>query len=208
MDFAKKNDKLVSLSVVLMTVILVFTITREFFLSFASTYVYVGGFIKFFLLATIGDFVGLRLKQKHWSIPKNILFKAIVWGLIGIVIVMMFRIFPAGVNKLQSENLLPFQESKIATALFTSIFMNIIFAPTMMIFHRVSDTYLDGATNISDAINEVDWVGFYKTVILKTIPFFWIPAHTITFLLPSKYSVIFAAVLGIFLGLLLSIFKK
>ena len=39
----------------------------------------------------------------------------------------------------------------------------------------------------------------------KTIPFFWIPAHTITFILPQDYRVLFAAVLGIALGVLLAI---
>ena len=39
----------------------------------------------------------------------------------------------------------------------------------------------------------------------KTIPFFWIPAHTITFLLAPQYQVLFAALLGVMLGILLSV---
>lgn len=35
--------------------------------------------------------------------------------------------------------------------------------------------------------------------------FFWIPAHTITFLLPPDYQVLFAALLGIALGTILAI---
>ena len=42
-------------------------------------------------------------------------------------------------------------------------------------------------------------------VFKKTIPFFWIPAHTITFLLPGQYQVLFAALLGVALGIILSI---
>jgi len=38
-----------------------------------------------------------------------------------------------------------------------------------------------------------------------TIPFFWIPAHTITFLLPGEYRILFAAVLGIVLGVFLAV---
>ncbi|GAB1473896.1 hypothetical protein MASR2M69_13370 [Bacteroidota bacterium] len=41
-----------------------------------------------------------------------------------------------------------------------------------------------------------------KFVVGKTIPLFWIPAHTITFLLPDTYKVIFAASLSIVLGLI------
>ncbi len=208
MDFAKKYDKLLSLLVALLTVILVFTVTREFFLNFASNNPLIGGFIKFFILASIGDFIGARLTNKQWIIPKNMFFKALVWGFIGIVIVFMFKIFPAGIVELQSKNILPFAGNNFATALFISIFMNLTFAPTMMAFHRISDTYFDGAESISAAIKKVDWSKFVNFVVFKTIPIFWIPAHTITFLLNPEYQVIFAAVLGIVLGLILSLFKK
>ncbi|WP_321415721.1 Mpv17/PMP22 family protein [uncultured Desulfobacter sp.] len=39
----------------------------------------------------------------------------------------------------------------------------------------------------------------------KTLPFFWIPAHTITFLLPPDFQVLFAAILGIVLGIILAV---
>lgn len=39
----------------------------------------------------------------------------------------------------------------------------------------------------------------------KTIPFFWFPAHTITFLLPGDARVLFAALLGVVLGIFLAI---
>ncbi len=208
MDFVKKNDKLISLLVLLLTVILVFIVTRTFFLDFATDFPLIGGFIKFFFLASIGDFIGVRLKTKSWKIPKNIFLKAIVWGFIGIVIVLMFTIFSTGVLQLQETNILPFEGSTFAFALFTSILMNVIFAPTMMAFHRVSDTLLDGVKSIDEAVRQIDWGQFFKVVILRTIPLFWIPAHTITFLLPAEYRVIFAAVLGIFLGLILRVFKK
>jgi hypothetical protein len=43
---------------------------------------------------------------------------------------------------------------------------------------------------------------------VKTIPIFWIPAHTITFLLPSEYRVLSAAFLSIALGTILAFAKK
>ncbi len=208
MDFVKKNDKLISLLVFVLTVILVFIVTRTFFLDFATDFPLIGGFIKFFFLASIGDFIGVRLKTKSWKIPKNIFLKAMVWGFIGVVIVLMFTVFSTGVLQLQEKDILPFEGSTFAFALFTSVFMNVIFAPTMMAFHRVSDTLLDGVKSIDKAIKQIDWVQFFRVVILRSIPLFWIPAHTITFLLPAEYRVIFAAVLGIFLGLILRVFKK
>lgn len=208
MDFAKRYDKLISLGVLLLTVIFVFIFTRSFFLDFAGDYKIIGGFVKFFFLASMGDFVGMRLRTGSWKVPNKILLKAIVWGLIGAVIVLVFTIFNSGVVTLQSKGLLPFDGTALATAFFTSLFMNTIFAPTMMAFHRVSDQYLDGSESVEAAVKDVNWVQFYKVVLLKTVPFFWIPAHTITFMLPDEYRVIFAAVLGIALGLLLSLFKK
>lgn len=208
MDFAKRHDKLISLGVLLLTVVFVFILTRQFFLGFASSYSIIAGFIKFFFLASMGDVIGSRLKNGYWKIPNKLFFKAIIWGLIGAVIVMVFTIFNTGVSRLQENRILPFKDEIIATSFFTSLFMNTIFAPTMMAFHRVTDQYLEGSNSFEKAVKDVDWVQFYKVVLLKTIPFFWIPAHTITFMLPKEYQIIFAAALGIALGLLLSIFKK
>lgn len=204
----KRKDQVISCCVFFITLILVYVVSRPFFLEFASSYKLLGGFVKFFLLASIGDFVGYRLKNKEWKVPANMFLKAVVWGLIGVVIVMMFVIFPTGIETLQNKNILPFAGNKFAHAFMTSLFMNVIFAPTMMLFHRISDTYLENKGTLSQTIEKINFDQFIKTVLLKTIPFFWIPAHTITFLIPEEYRIILAAVLGIFLGLLLTIFKK
>lgn len=42
-------------------------------------------------------------------------------------------------------------------------------------------------------------------MLKKTIPLFWFPAHTITFLLPGTWQVLFAAVLGVALGVILAL---
>lgn len=208
MSTLKRNDKLISVLVLLVTLLLIFFVTRPFFIGFAKENMLLGGFVKFFLLASIGDFVGLRLKTKEWGIPKNMFLKAVVWGVIGILIVMMFEIFPAGITTLQEKGILPFLGNKYAFAFFVSLFMNVVFAPTMMFFHRISDTYLNEKGTLKEVISRIDFYGFVNTVLFKTIPLFWIPAHTITFLIPAEYRVILAAVLGIFLGLLLSVFQK
>ena len=55
---------------------------------------------------------------------------------------------------------------------------------------------------------ELNWQVQWGFVFKKTIPFFWYPAHTITFLLPSEQRVLFAALLGIVLGVLLAVAGK
>ncbi len=208
-----KKDYLISILVLVITSLLIFIVTRTFFLDLANNFPLITGFIKFFVLATIGDFIGLRIKKGNWDKPNYLLVKACIWGFIGIAIVLMFGIFTEGVQHLQAENILPFNGSVFAFALFTSIIMNLTFAPTMMTFHRLADTYLNlkilnKQTKFKDVVNEVEWNRFFSFIIFRTIPLFWIPAHTITFLLPSEYRVVFAAILGIFLGLILGVFKN
>ena len=52
---------------------------------------------------------------------------------------------------------------------------------------------------------DLNWDLMWNFVFKKTIPFFWIPAHTITFLLPTDFQVLFAAALGIALGTILAV---
>ena len=51
---------------------------------------------------------------------------------------------------------------------------------------------------------EINWEVQWDFVFKRTIPLFWIPAQTITFLLPEEYRVLFAAFLGVVLGVLLA----
>ncbi|MEL7566328.1 MAG: Mpv17/PMP22 family protein, partial [Dehalobacterium sp.] len=97
---------------------------------------------------------------------------------------------------------------------FTSLIMNTTFGPVMMVFHRFTDTYIAlkysekvGLQGLDQVMKNIEWSKFFNFVILRTIPFFWIPAHTITFLVPPEYRVLLAAFLSIALGVILS-FKK
>ncbi|MFU8786536.1 MAG: hypothetical protein ACNA7U_04745 [Candidatus Izemoplasmataceae bacterium] len=207
-----KNDYYFITGILLLTAILVYPLTKEAFFSFTDQYVLVGGFIKFFIFASIGDIISHRIRQKNYHVI-GLLPKAIIWGFIGIVIVYVFRIFTEGVYYLQSENLLPFFGIPFFFAFFTSLFMNLIFAPTMMLFHRITDHYIEHKNSdinhsFYSTILQVDYQKFVTFVVFKTIPLFWIPAHTITFLLPENYRVFFASILGVMLGLILGFAKQ
>jgi hypothetical protein len=199
------------ISVVLVcgVILIILGAASDLFLGFAGSYPIVASFMKFFVLASIGDVIGLKLQTKKWTIPVKFFYKAIVWGLIGVVIYLMFQIYPTGVVYLQKQKVLPFEGIEIATAFFISLIMNYTFAPTMMAVHRISDTYLNerargSIRTFQGTINTIDWGRFYTFTLFRTIPLFWVPAHTITFLLPPEYRVLFAAILGIVLGILLS----
>ena len=89
------------------------------------------------------------------------------------------------------------------------------FAPVFMTFHKITDAQIavhGGSLKalitpipMAERFAQIDWSKQWGFVFKKTIPFFWYPAHTITFLLPSEQRVLFAALLGIALGVLLAV---
>ncbi len=174
---------------------------------------YLMGFVKFAILATMGELLAIRIAAGAYRAPAGLIWRIVIWGLIGVLITLMFNVFAGGVGFAMEKGLLPFAGNKYAFAFFTSAIMNCFFAPTFMALHKFSDTYLDlsaAAQNVTldDVVNAIDWHNYIGFVILKTIPFFWIPAHTITFILPAQYRVVAAAFLSIALGLILSLSKR
>lgn len=70
--------------------------------------------------------------------------------------------------------------------------------------HHGSMAALIKPINMVQKFSQIDWNTQYGFVFKKTIPLFWIPAHTITFLLPPVFQVVFAASLGVALGIILA----
>jgi len=83
-----------------------------------------------------------------------------------------------------------------------------------MVFHRFTDLFIDAKYDeikkitLSSLVDKVDWHSLVEFSWAKTCIFFWIPAHTIVFMLPSQYRVLVSAFLSIALGLLLALAKK
>ncbi|SMC79313.1 Mpv17/PMP22 family protein [Sporomusa malonica] len=199
---------------------LLYPSTHEIFVRLTKGYPYIMGFIKVAILATLGELLALRIIAGEWRKPFGLSYRAFIWGLLGISFVLVFEIFASGTAVAVKKGLLPMGGgifANVLPALFTSAAMNIIFAPTMMAFHRVTDTYIDLAhgelgnlnkVTLQAVVSKIDWQNFVGFVIVKTIPLFWIPAHTITFLLPPEYRVLSASFLSIALGAILAFAKK
>lgn len=139
--------------------------------------------------------------------------RGIIWGLIGMAIAMIFPFFMAGAAAVQDMGLLPFKGSKVAHAFFGSMIMNISFGPMMMVFHKFTDLYVDAFyakedISLSKLVDRVNWHAVVEFTWTKACIFFWIPAHTIVFLLPSAYRVLVSAFLSIALGFLLAIANR
>jgi len=184
---------------------------RDLFLGFSNSHVFLGAFIKFFILASAGEIVALKLSNKQWLVPKGMPFKACIWGFMGMMIVIFFSIFGAGVESLLEKGYLP-GNNLFLKAFYISFLMNASFGVAMMAFHRITDTWIENRMNnnklsVVGCIEKIEWSKFFNFVVLKTLPLFWIPMHTITFLLPSTYRVLMAASLSFALGILLAIAK-
>lgn len=187
-------------------------------------------FAKFAILGTFGEMLALRIR-KGCYLEKGfgLLPKMFVWGVLGVVIASAMMIFKSGTLVLLEKGFKvagaaeafagALTLKKALIALSISVLMNTLFAPVFMTFHKVTDIHIaeTGGSlcafftrplKIREAlVNRIDWNIQYGFIFKKTIPLFWYPAHTITFLLPGNYQVLFAAFLGVVLGLILSIKK-
>lgn len=195
--------------------ILIIPASREVFKTLSTSHPYLMGFAKFAVLATAGELLAVRLAKKEWTLPSYVWVRFLIWGIIGVWITYMMKIFGAGVGVLMTQGLLPSAKNALLNsflkAFFISATMNLSFGPTFMALHKCSDTYLDlrasGRRKITLGliIHRVDWEKFASFTLLKTVPLFWIPAHTATFMLPAEYQVAAAALLSVALGIILNL---
>ncbi|MEL7567774.1 MAG: hypothetical protein AAGU27_23250 [Dehalobacterium sp.] len=194
---------------------LYFPATNKVFVATTAAHPFMMAFIKYFILATMGELLGRRIIFGKWSRPVGLLARMAVWGLIGMAIMFMFDIFAIGVKGILDKGLLPGNGINLWTALLTSSVSVYGFGPAFMLFHRFTDTYIDvrfgpekRSASLKELIALIDWDNLVSFVYMKTLPYFWIGANTITFLMPGEYRIICAAFMSIFLGLILSTASK
>ena len=201
----------------------------EWFESITKAHPYIMAFFKFAILATLGEMLALRIREGVYNKPGfGVVPRMMVWGFLGMCIAMAMVIFKVGVPAFlgslgwsEASALFAaaeFSWGKLGVAFAVSVLMNSIFAPVMMTFHKCTDIHItdNGGTvrgllrpmHMRDIFaNKVNWDMQWNFVIKKTIPLFWFPAHTITFILPPTLQVLFAALLGVALGLILALKK-
>lgn len=195
---------------------------RGGYLSLTAAHPLAAGFCKFALLATFGESLAQRLLTGRYLPPRfGLVSRAAAWGLLGMAITLAFMIFssgvPAALTRLGMEGATlsgPLGRSKLLTALAVSASMNMLFAPVLMAAHKVFDLHIARYAGSARCLLRVpdtgallacvDWPPFWRLVLFRTLIFFWIPAHTVTFLLPEPCRVLFAAALGAALGLMLA----
>ena len=230
----KKQDLVFVLCVVLFFMpFFIFDPVYQFYKTFNHDHPFIISFIKFAVLSTLGEVIGLRIRKGRYHEPGfGILPRAIVWGFLGVGIKVAFIIFASGAPNvlakagvifpvsppaqiLNQDFFTTFSWLQLLTAFIVSVTMNTFFAPVFMTFHKITDTHIlqNGGTlrgfflpiRFREIFRTLNWEVQWNFVYKRTIPLFWYPAHTITFLLPPEYRILFAALLGIVLGVFLSV---
>lgn len=228
----KKQDCILLLCVIVVLTPFFIPATGFFawFTTATAAHPYIMAFFKFAILATLGEMLALRIRKGVYNEPGfGIVPRMMVWGFLGMCIAMAMVIFKSGVPRFLETvsgceagtyaaifNASELTWGKLGIAFAVSVLMNSIFAPVMMTFHKCTDIHiLENGGTVKGLLrpmkmreiwsSKLNWDVQWNIVIKKTIPLFWFPAHTITFILPPTFQVLFAALLGVALGLILAL---
>ena len=162
-------------------------------------------FIQFGILSTFGELLSQRLAHGQWSFSR-IVSRCVIWGLVGIWIALAFPFTAIGVGGLVDAGLWPTGLLPFSISLWANVFSG--YGLFMMLTQRWASQMLDqGIIPPWEIFSSPDFSGWIKVVLISLVVF-WVPAHTITFLLPEAWRVLFAAVLGVALGVILGFQPK
>lgn len=158
-------------------------------------------FIQFAVLGTLGEVAAHMLVRRRWEMPYatgRMLLKVLAWGVLGVVVKFGFTGIKGFVHGVEEAGYLPgFMASGLGHAFALSLGANFFFGPQMMIFHRLEDNLI---------MREWNFKGI--DLALKSLAWFWIPAHTLTFALPPAFQIGLAALWGVVLGFILGFAKN
>jgi len=155
--------------------------------------------IQFAVLGTLGDAVSYWIVKRKIFSPydiKTLFMKIIEWSILAVMIKYAFIGFHGFVEALIDNNYLP-QLEGLGKSFAISTSMNLQFGPFLVIMHRLMDNLMAGKQNWKNLDK-----GFYSLL------WFWIPAHTITFILPKEFQIGFAAVWSLALGIILGFYNR
>ena len=155
--------------------------------------------IQFAVLGTLGDAVSHWIVERRIFSPydfKTLILKIIEWSVLAVMIKYAFIGFHGFVESLIDNNYLP-QLEGIGKSFAISTSMNLQFGPLLVITHRLMDNFIAGKQNWKNLDK-----GFYSLL------WFWIPAHTVTFILPKEFQIGLAALWSLALGIILGFYNR
>jgi hypothetical protein len=202
-----------SFNLIIVLTILFMPDTREKFVLATNNHPYLMGILELGILGTMGDLLGVKIVKGKWQVMGiNLHQRVIAWGFIGVLFTIAFPIYSFGVEGLLQEGFLPGKNSALLTSFWKSFLMNTFFAFPMMSVNRFLDKLIDNNNlftiwPVVDTFKDMHWEHMLR-VVAPTCIWFWIPANTLTFLLPPVFRVISGALLAIVLGFILGMAKK
>ena len=173
----------------------------EAYVTFLKTHPLASSALQVALLGTFGELLGCKLRGRGF-LPftvEQLALKILIWAFLGITFKYAFAGFVGFYEALVHKGFwTDFGGSTLWRALSVSMFTNLLFGPGMMAFHRWTDNRIERA--------EMNWTTMQAA--WKTLVWFWIPAHTVTFALPPHLQVGLAAVWAVALGMILGVFAR
>lgn len=164
--------------------------------AWVAQYPWLSAALQFAVLGTLGEVVAASARNRVFALPcspARLALKVVAWAVLGLVIKAGFVGMKGFTEALLAREVLPaWCAAGVGHALALSVLTNVFFGPQMMAFHRWEDNLILGRR---------DWAGMDRA--WRTLIWFWIPAHTITFSLPRDYQIGLAAVWGLVLGIIL-----
>jgi len=145
----------------------------DWYIQIVQAYPIITAMVQFAILGTLGDIFS------KWIINRKIFFP---FGAGAVCIKYAFTGFHGFVDSLISHSLIP-EPGTIGRSFAISLSMNLQFGPFLVITHRLLDNLIT---------REKNWNNIDKALL--TLIWFWIPAHTVTFILPKPYQIGLAAV--------------
>lgn len=197
----------------------------DFFIWFSTDWAFTASFMKFAILATMGEMLGSRIRTGIY-LPEGfaLVYRAVVWGFLGMTVKAAFMIFGGGTPLIMEHLGMddatavmagPLTGARVLLAFAISTFLNIFYAPVLMVTHRVSDLHIASAAgdrrkllsvpDVKGLLASIDWNSMWGIVLKKSIPLFWIPAQAVNFLLPEEFRMLVAALYSTILGVILAL---
>ncbi len=171
------------------------------YLSWVQSHPITSAMLQFAILGTFGEIISKWIVQKSFKYPFSPLmtiWKMIVWATLAIGIKYAFKGFGGFLQSLMDSGMWPaFSERSFGFAFSLSALMNLQFGLFLVLIHRVLD-------NIPEKVK--NWKNLHKG--FYSLLWFWIPAHTVTFMLQDDLRIGLAAVWSVALGLILGFFNR
>ncbi|PIE52054.1 hypothetical protein CSA37_08340 [Candidatus Fermentibacteria bacterium] len=170
----------------------------QWYVETVGKYPFQAAFVQFAVLGMVGDLIASAIigKKPEYGFF-GFLKKMLGWGILGIIIKTGFAGMHGFTEALYAKLHIA-SSSVLLFAFIKSTVTNTFFGPQMMLFHRWEDNLLQGTKG-------------YKGMdtAIRTLFWFWIPAHTVTFVIANHdVQIGLAAAWSLVLGLILGLAKR